>query len=192
YEEMAMQPSDETLVQACRDGDPDAWEALIKRYQALVYSIPIRGGLQSDVATEVFQGVFAMLVEKLDDIQEPSRIGAWLVTTARRETWRLARRERAERLSTEAATEDEVGEVPDRDILPEEQLLRMETQHLVRTGMAALDERCRTLLTLLFYRPEPPSYAEIAAMLGTSEGSIGPARIRCLQKLRRILEDAGL
>lgn len=187
-----MQPSDETLVQACRDGDADAWEALITRYQALVYSIPIRGGLQSDAATEVFQGVFAKLVEKLDDIEEPSRIGAWLVTTARRETWRLARRARAERLSTEAATEDEVGEVPDGDILPEEQLLRMETQHLVRTGMAALDERCRTLLTLLFYRPEPPPYAEIAAMLGTSEGSIGPARIRCLQKLRRILEDAGL
>lgn len=68
----------------------------------------------------------------------------------------------------------------------------MEAQHLVLTALASLDERCRTLLTLLFYRPDRPPYAQIAAMLGTSEGSIGPARIRCLQKLRRILEDAGL
>ena len=68
----------------------------------------------------------------------------------------------------------------------------MEAQHLVLTALASLDERCRTLLTLLFYRPDRPPYAQIAAMLGTSEGSIGPAHIRCLQKLRRILEDAGL
>ncbi len=187
-----MQPTDEALVRACRDGDSAAWETLITRYQALTYSIPIRAGLRPDQAAEVFQRVFTKLVEKLDTIEEPSRIGAWLVTTARRESWRVARRERAERLATESATEDEAAEVPDGAILPEEQLLRMETQHLVRTGIAALDERCRTLLTLLFYRREPLPYAEIAEMLGTSEGSIGPARIRCLQKLRRILEDAGL
>jgi DNA-directed RNA polymerase specialized sigma24 family protein len=54
-----------------------------------------------------------------------------------------------------------------------------------------MDERCRNLLTLLYYRPDPPPYAEIATSLGTAEGSIGPTRARCLQKLRRLLADLG-
>jgi hypothetical protein len=54
-----------------------------------------------------------------------------------------------------------------------------------------LDERCRRLLTLLFYRPDPPPYAEVAARLGATPGSIGPTRARCLQKLRRRLAELG-
>jgi DNA-directed RNA polymerase specialized sigma24 family protein len=55
-------------------------------------------------------------------------------------------------------------------------------------SLERLDERCRKLLTMLFYTEEPPSYAEIAATIGGTEGSIGPTRARCLQKLLRLLE----
>jgi DNA-directed RNA polymerase specialized sigma24 family protein len=51
-----------------------------------------------------------------------------------------------------------------------------------------LDERCQKLVEMLFYRAQPPSYAEIAAELGIPEGSIGPTRARCLGKLLRILK----
>jgi DNA-directed RNA polymerase specialized sigma24 family protein len=68
-------------------------------------------------------------------------------------------------------------------------LLRLEEQHTVRTAVAALDERCRCLLTLLFYHPTPPPYAEVAALMEMSEGSIGPTRARCLQKLRHLLDN---
>jgi hypothetical protein len=44
---------------------------------------------------------------------------------------------------------------------------------------------------LLFYRPDPLPYAEIAVTIGMTEGSIGPTRARCLQKLCRLLEAAG-
>ena len=183
-----MEPSDAALVLACRRCDTAAWETLIGRYQRLIYSIPIRSGLSADLAADVFQHVFATLVEKLDRIEQPDRIGAWLVTTARRETWRLSRRENASQLPAgDEHEDDEAAALPDNAPLPDEVLLRLETQHTVRTAVASLDERCRTLLTLLFYRPEPPPYVEIAATLGTSEGSIGPTRARCLQKLKRLL-----
>jgi DNA-directed RNA polymerase specialized sigma24 family protein len=67
-------------------------------------------------------------------------------------------------------------------------LLILEEQHRIRTAVSMLDERCSTLLQMLFYRPEPPSYAEIAAFLGIPEGSIGPTRARCLAKLLQILK----
>jgi len=79
----------------------------------------------------------------------------------------------------------------DSSLLPESLMLRLEEQHQVRTAVAALDERCRKLLVLLFYRSDIPAYAEIAATLGMNEGSIGPTRARCLRKLRHLLDDLG-
>jgi RNA polymerase sigma factor (sigma-70 family) len=75
----------------------------------------------------------------------------------------------------------------DESPLPDEQLLVLEEQHRIRTAVAQLDERCQTLVRLLFYQSEPPSYAEVAEVLGVPEGSIGPTRARCLGKLLRIL-----
>lgn len=187
--------SDEQLLLACRRGDAAAWEKLVVRYQRLVYAIPRRAGLTEDQSADVFQTVFVRLIEHLDRIEQPSRVGAWLVTTARREAWRVMRREGA-LLSLDAERDDEHGTGADLlsydAPLPADVVQRLEQQHAVRAALEALDERCRNLLTQLFYRPQIPAYSEIAAVLGMPEGSIGPTRARCLQRLRRLLEDLGL
>jgi RNA polymerase sigma factor (sigma-70 family) len=185
-----MEQRDEDLLLACRRGDGAAWETLVKRFQRLIYAIPRRAGLDEDAASEVFQEVFTTLFEKLDDIEQPERLHAWLVTTARRKTWRLISRDRFSRNQSqdEEDADAELNALPDSAPLADEVLIQLEEQHRVRTALNQLDERCRKLLTLLFYRAEPPSYAEIAAETGTREGSIGPTRARCLQKLTRLLE----
>jgi RNA polymerase sigma factor (sigma-70 family) len=185
-----MEKSDKELLLACRRGEEAAWEAIIKRYQRLIYAIPRRAGLDEDAAAEVFQEVFTTLFEKLDVIEQPERLHAWLVTTARRKTWRLILREKSfQKREGNDELEDEIlKELPDNAPLPSELLERLEEQHRVRTALTDLDERCRQLLTLLFYSSEPPAYAEIAAAIGMPEGSVGPTRARCLQKLLRKLE----
>lgn len=185
-----MEQPDEELLLACRRGDAAAWETLVNRYQRLIYAIPRRAGMDEDAAAEVFQEVFTTLFEKIDDIEQPERLHAWLVTTARRKTWRLISRDRFARSSPkdEEDGDAELNALPDNAPLPDEVLIQLEEQHHIRASLAKLDERCRKLLTLLFYRDEPPSYAEIARETGTREGSIGPTRARCLQKLTRLLE----
>ncbi len=185
-----MEKSDKELLLACRRGDETAWEAIINRYQRLIYAIPRRAGLDEDGAAEVFQEVFTTLFEKLDGIEQPERLHAWLVTTARRKTWRIISREKSLRsLEGDDQREGEIlKELPDNAPLPGEALERLEEQHRVRAALTELDERCRKLLMLLFYPAEPLSYAEIAANVGMPEGSIGPTRSRCLQKLLRKLE----
>src|SRR5687767_10885346 len=84
-----MEDSDLQLVLACRRGDQLAWEKLIRRYQRLIYAIPLRAGLDEDQAADIFQDVFTTLFQKLDDIEEPEKLQAWLVTTTRRKTWRI-------------------------------------------------------------------------------------------------------
>ncbi|MGA9773801.1 MAG: sigma-70 family RNA polymerase sigma factor [Blastocatellia bacterium] len=186
--------TDESLVSACKRGDETAWESLIRRYQRLIYSIPRRAGLDEFSSAEVFQNVFASLIEKLDQIEHPDRIKAWLVTTARRETWRIIRiqRESYRAASSPENERDEIIELPDDAPLPDEVLLRLEQQHKLRDAVEGLDERCRKLLEMLFYSPEAPPYSDVAAALGLPEGSIGPTRARCLKKLLRSLEKMGL
>lgn len=180
------------LLRACRAGDATAWETLVRRYQRLIYAIPRRAGLSDDLAAEVFQRVCITLLEHLDRIDRPERLGAWLATTARRESWRQLRQLRATTsLDTSDDDDNEIIQIADGAPLPDEQLERAERQHEVRLAMAHLNERCHNLLTMLFYQSEPPPYAEIAAALGVPEGSVGPTRARCLRKLQDILEADG-
>ena len=185
-----MEPNDEALILACRQGDASAWETLSTRYRGLIYNVGRRVGLDKEQAADVCQNVFAILVRKLDRIEQPARIGAWLMTTTRHEAWKLRQRERVSGM-TVSYDEHEIDALTEDTILPDERLLRLEEQHKVRIGVAALDERCRKLLALLFYRPDAAPYAEVATTLGIPEGSIGPLRGRCLLKLRRILDDMG-
>jgi RNA polymerase sigma factor (sigma-70 family) len=186
-----MELSDEALVLACRRGDASAWEALVERYHRLVYAIPRRAGLDREQSADVCQRTFAVLVEKIDQIEQPARIGAWLATAAKRETWRISR-QHAARATQYLSPESQLAEEAFADaLLPEDELVRLEEQHAVRLAVAQLGERCRQLLTLLFYRSDAPPYAEVAVALGVREGSIGPTRARCLQKLRHILDSVG-
>lgn len=186
-----MQPSNEELIRACLRDDGAAWEILVRRYERLVYSIPLRAGLDQERSAEVFQQVFTRLVEHLDRIEQPDRIGAWLVTTARRETWSLSHREPLTYPLNFGDNEEESHYLAISDPLPDKVLLHLEEQNMIHLALAELNERCRRLLSLLFFHPDPPAYAEIAEELDMSEGSIGPTRNRCLKKLRRLLDNSG-
>jgi RNA polymerase sigma factor (sigma-70 family) len=188
-----MERTDEQLLLACRRGDERAWEELVRRYQRLIYAVPRRAGLDEDAAAEVFQDVFTALLEHVESIERPDRLHAWLVTTAKRKTWRAVSRARTTRAfaADEEGGAGEAARLADETLLPDEVLEQLEQQHLVRAALADLGERCQKLLTMLFYRAEPPPYSEIAAALGTTEGSIGPTRARCLKKLLDALRDKG-
>lgn len=184
-----MEDSDVQLVSACRRGDQLAWERLIRRYQRLIYAIPLRAGLDADHAAEIFQDVFTTLFQKLNDLEQPEKLQAWLVTTTRRKTLHAISKAKVQQSHVISDEEPEVStSIRDEAPLPDEQLLILEEQHRIRMALSSLDDRCKTLLEMLFYASEPPSYSEIASSLGLPEGSIGPTRARCLAKLLKMLK----
>jgi hypothetical protein len=65
-----------------------------------------------------------------------------------------------------------------------EQVLVAERHAALRQALVHLPSCCQRLLVLLIEDPPIP-YAEISATLGIPVGSIGPTRLRCLDKLRR-------
>ncbi len=186
--------SDADLLAACRDGRQAAWAALVRRYQRLVYTVPRRAGLGEAQAADVFQFAFARLFEHLHRIAEPSRVQAWLVTTAKRETLRLINESRRFVDLVPAGDADDAAEhplerLPDESPLPEALLDDLQQQDRVRRAVERLDPKSRLFCELLFLQEDPLPYGEIAARLGMAEGSIGPTRARCLEKLRKLLRD---
>lgn len=187
--------TDAELIAQCRAGRQAAWSTLVRRFQRLVYTVPRRAGLSDEQAADVFQFSFSRLFEHLDRIDDASRVRAWLVTTAKRETLRLIEESRRiVDLAPAAVEDDDLGDPLERFAdpapLPEALLAELQEQDRVRCALERLEPRHRQLLELLFLQDEPPPYAEIAARLGIAEGSIGPTRARALEKLRTLLRAA--
>jgi RNA polymerase sigma factor (sigma-70 family) len=173
------------LVAAAADGDQKAWDVLVGRYTALLWSVARSHRLGPADSADVVQTTWLRLVEHLDRIADPERLPGWLATTARREALRAARR-----LDWPRPGED-FASVADDGPQPGERLLRNEQDAALWAALALLDEACQRLLRLLIADP-PASYSEVAVIVGVKIGSIGPTRQRCLAKLRRLAGPEGL
>jgi RNA polymerase sigma factor (sigma-70 family) len=166
----------------------------VRRYERLVSAIVRRAGADEHAAADVFQTVFARLLEHLPRLTQPDRLQAWIVTTAKREALR-ARRLGQRTVSMTRADPDDGSAfediLADGAPLAEDALDHLQQLDLLRAGLERLDPRCCELLALLFRDDdERPAYDEVARKLGLPVGSIGPTRSRCLAKLRRLVEAA--
>jgi RNA polymerase sigma factor (sigma-70 family) len=191
------EPSDAELVAWCRAGQPRGWRLLVQRYQRLVYAVARRAGLDEHAAADVFQAVFSRLLQALPALQQPDRLRAWIVTTAKRETLLQLRRSQRTVSLTAASDTDPADasqfDPADDSLLPEQQLDELQQLHLLRQALERLDTRCHGLLSMLFADDEDrPAYDQIALRLDMPVGSIGPTRARCLAKLRTLLARASL
>ena len=181
---------DEELIIACRSGLETAWEIVVHKYQNLVFSIPRRAGLGGDAASDVLQEVFKTLFEKLDSIEQPQFLRAWLTTTARHKTIHYIQREKRGKIQPLFGEDNEINyEIPDRALLPDEILVRLEKENQIEAALSKIDDRCRRLLTMLYFETGQIPYQEIADALDLPVGSIGPTRARCLKKLLKFLPD---
>ncbi len=174
------------MISAASGGDEAAWEEIVDRFAGLVWATARAHRLAPAEAADVAQTTWLRLVENLDRIKDPERLGAWLATTARRECLRHIRL-RGRELPT---GDDAMFEAPSEDSAGQRLIIR-ERNTALRRAFARISERCQALLRLLA-APDSPSYEEIAAALDMPIGAIGPTRARCLDQLRRTPELAGL
>ena len=168
------------LVAGARNGDGQAWDALVERYAPLIWSICRRYGIGGPAAEDVVQHVWLHLVESLNDLRDPAALPGWISTTTRRECCRIRR------VQGLVADDTQVLEnLPDEHAKTvEHELLMAERHATLREAFARLPLPFQRLLALLIADPPVP-YAEISARLGIPVGSIGPNRSRSLDRLRR-------
>ncbi len=175
---------DATLIATCVAGNEAAWDELVERYGALIWSIPRRYGLRQPAAEDVFADVCLALVRSLKTLRDPATLPQWIIKTTTRATWDVAKKESRQR--AQSLPESDLpalnGAAP-----PDAFVASLEAEHLVRGALRAVSGRCRQLLEMLYFRAPSPSYDEIAAQLDIARGSIGPTRRRCMDKMRTFL-----
>jgi RNA polymerase sigma factor (sigma-70 family) len=173
------------LVRLAARGDKQAWERLVDQYSKLIWSITAEYRLVESDAADVAQTTWLRLLEHIDRIQYPDRVGSWLAATARNECLRcLAARKRMV-LGHDTNDLEEAHAAPGGEV--DERLLAAERDQTVREAMSRLPTRWQRLLEMLMADPPVP-YTEISDQLGLPIGSIGPTRGRCLARLRVLLQ----
>jgi len=179
--------TDTGLVKECIAGNEEAWSALIDKYEALIYSIPIKYRMPPQEAADVFQAVCMELLAWLPDIREPKALPAWLMQVTHHQCHRWKRQQQRV-----ISSDSETG-IPEPEIPPMAESLVRQTQEeqILREAISNLAPQCQKLVAALFFESPARPYAEIAAELGLALGSIGFTRQKCIERLRRSLQKMG-
>jgi RNA polymerase sigma factor (sigma-70 family) len=175
------------LLLGISNGDPSAWDEIIRRYGKLVSTTVRSFRLQEADALDAIQSTWLRLAEHAHHVKYPERLAGWLATTARRECLRSLRRAKSGPNLTDWASET----ISDPSPSPEQRAIDTITTQMLRALIDELPPLRRTLIRMLF-ADHPRSYAEIARIAGIPLGGIGPTRARALQQLRDKIDEHGL
>ncbi|MGB7847661.1 MAG: sigma-70 family RNA polymerase sigma factor [Candidatus Acidiferrum sp.] len=179
--------NDSRLVKACLSGKEEAWSMLIDKYKALIYSIPVKYNLLPQEAADVFQATCLELLVCLPELRDPRALPKWLMQVAHHECYRL---KRVNQRLVSRDGEEGLPE-PEAPAIAESVVQQTQEEQMIREAMTMLTPQCRRLVEMLFLETPSRPYIEVAAELGLAVGSIGFTRQRCLDRMRRQLEELG-
>jgi len=177
-----------TLLRAASEGDQEAWNAITDRFTSLLWSVARSYRLGSDDAEDVVQNTWLRLLENLTKIDNPEALPGWLATTARREALGILRRRGRTVLTRDEDLGVDLADPASTDL--DSALLEDERDVELWASFAKLPERCQQLLRVLM-ACDRPVYAEVSAAFDMPIGSIGPTRMRCLERLRKLVAESG-
>ena len=170
------------LFTAARTGDRSAFNELVAALSPLLWHVARTQGLDRQLSQDAVQTTWLWLLRDMHTIRNPQALVGWLITTVKRECWRMRDRHRAEVPTDDPA----VLEHTDLTSGPDELAGQADHRRRLWRAVDRLPSRCRELLRIVAFVPRP-DYGLIAAMLGMKHGSVGPTRSRCLAKLRGLL-----
>jgi len=171
---------DRDLVRVCLNGDEAAWTEIWLRYGSLVKAVARRNGCDDEEVREVLQRAALVALQGLDRLRHPEKLAGWLAGIARFQAMEMIR--------LRCPTTDLADSAPSYDPGLDARLMRDQELAILRQAVAELEPRCRRLLYRLELKDPPDSYRVVAEAEGLAASSIGPIRLRCLQRLRKIYE----
>jgi RNA polymerase sigma-70 factor (ECF subfamily) len=176
---------------AYQAGDERAFDALVEHYSPHVYALVTRFWGAERGREDLVQEVFLRLVRTRARYEPTARFSTFLY----RIVFNLCANQRErERLRSGLTLDAPLGDLDDGDVRepaervtvnPSERLERSDVVSAVRAAIAALPETQRMALLLAKYEELP--YAEIAAVLGSSEKAIKSMVHRARESLRERL-----
>jgi RNA polymerase sigma-70 factor, ECF subfamily len=175
----SVTPSDQELVTAARSGDGESFDALMRRYERLVFRVAHGFVCEREAALDLSQAIFLKAFRSLDGFRGEASFKTWLLRIAYHESineTKRAGRRRSEPLDAESPRFSTPAE-------QEDGLLAAERRSVLARALASLHHRYRAAVVLRYHEGLP--IRDIAAMLDCSEAMTKNLLHRGVRRLRR-------
>jgi RNA polymerase sigma-70 factor (ECF subfamily) len=177
-------PPDQELVRQALSGSLAAFNALVERYQGLVFNICYRLTANQDLAADATQEAFLSAYRHLRQLRDGS-FRAWLAriaTNCAYDCLRAKRRRQAQSLEELVDEQDRVPALVDDSPSPEQAALAAELSRVVEAAIQELPYDQRAVLVLVDLNGF--DYTEVATALQISLGTVKSRLSRARAKLR--------
>jgi RNA polymerase sigma-70 factor (ECF subfamily) len=181
---------DSSIIQRILDGDGQAFEMLILKYQSKLFATVLNVVKNRELAEDITQDAYLKAYQKLDTLKNRDQFYAWLKRIAL--NLALNHFERAKRVVDVENEEDETSyfeRIPDGDS-PEELLVKDELKKYVRHFVDALPDKLRVVVVLR--EIEDMSYEEISAVMNIPIGTVRSRLFNARQMIKDRLVNQGL
>lgn len=165
------------LLQAAMDGNPAAFEQIVKKYQSLVCAITFSGTGRVDTSEELAQETFLNAWKNLRQLKELTGFRAWLCTIARNILKNYYRRKKTIPLDPA-----HLAGISDQTQDPSDNLITQEEHVMLEQALMQIPAEYREPL-VMYYRQEK-STKEVAAGLELNESTVRTRLHRARQMLR--------
>lgn len=181
---------DAELLERCRGGDADAWDALFDKYYPIAarFVFQLSADFCHEDTEEICQETFLAVVRNLGSFRGESSFQTWLLRIAANKAMDFRGKSRAEKrggslvhFSLDGAEMREHIDLAARGPGPDALLASAETARLIRQSLDQLDNNCREIIELRYYGEL--SYAEIAAELHLNPKTVSSRLSKCLDRL---------
>ncbi|MHC4124018.1 MAG: RNA polymerase sigma factor [Planctomycetota bacterium] len=168
--------SDSELVKAVLDGEKDAFEVLVKRYERPVRAVALNMLKEYHNAADVVQDTFVRAYENLPKLRNSGAFGPWLMKITRRCALTSLRQNPRQAALKEAIAS--TVEKPDSQLDDERQRLLW--------AVMKLPQAQRQVVMLRYFADN--SVKDAARISGRSTGTVTKQLSRAHKRLRKILE----
>jgi RNA polymerase sigma-70 factor, ECF subfamily len=170
-------------VAQARSGDPEAWDALYRRYQLPLYVYVFELVRDEQASLDLVQEAFINAARYLSTLREDHRFGSWLFGIAHQKVIQRWRKSAREQLSFEELPEEALQDDPS----PDELLIQQEDESRFMALLNELPPAHRSVLLLHYL--EEFSLEQIADVTGTSIGTVKSRLHYARKSLRKLLRD---
>jgi RNA polymerase sigma factor (sigma-70 family) len=172
-----MERTDYQLVEACLNGDKDAFSELVSRYKRLIYSVAYKFSRDSEEVDDMAQEAFIKIYKSLSRYDSQYKFSTWCVKVTTNICLDHVRRKKIKSVSLE-----EMGNIKVGGNSPEEHYLRKEKSQMLKEAINDLPEIYR--VPIIMYHQKGMSYKEIAESLGKPMSIIKNRIFRARRTLR--------
>jgi RNA polymerase sigma-70 factor (ECF subfamily) len=179
-----MFPEDAELIRAYQNGETEAFETLVRKYQRPLFTFLLRlvGNRQS--AEDLFQDTFLRVLRALPKYNEDGRFSGWLFGIANNLAVDLLRRKRVQRVYF-LNDEEALAAAIDDHSAADAEVERAEAMCLVEGALRKLPEKQRQVF--LLRQHGDLSFKEIAELLGEPLNTVLSHMHYAVTKLRQQL-----